>query len=62
MRDFVAPLRFRLRGSGPSAYPASAVELVAQSLLDGTLTLAELDAMSDEEALLTVASRRVLTA
>ena len=62
MRDLVTPLRSRTRGAGPSTIPASAVELVAQSLVDGTITLAELDAMSDEEALLTVAIRRALPA
>ncbi|WP_185745979.1 hypothetical protein [Oryzihumus leptocrescens] len=56
----MTPLRSRL--PGPSAYPASAVELVAQSLVDGTISLAELDMMSDEEALLTVATRRALPA
>ncbi|HEX8971743.1 hypothetical protein [Oryzihumus sp.] len=56
----MTPLRSRL--PGPSPYPASAVELVAQSLVDGTISLAELDMMSDEEALLTVATRRALPA
>ena len=60
MHHCVAPLRSRL--PGPSAYPASAVALVAQSLVDGTISLAELDMMSDEEALLTVATRRALPA
>lgn len=58
MHNLVTPLRSRLRGTDPSTFPAFAVELVAQSLLDGTLSLAELDGMSDEEALLTVAIRR----
>ena len=62
MHDLVTPLRSRLRGSGPSTFPTFAVELVAQSLLDGTISLAELDAMSDDEALLTVATRRSLPA
>ncbi|MGZ4630145.1 hypothetical protein [Oryzihumus sp.] len=56
----MTPLRSRLPGS--SAYPAYAVELVAQSLVDGTISLAELDMMSDDEALLTVATRRALPA
>lgn len=60
MHHCVTPLRSRL--PGPSAYPASAVELVAQSLVDGTISLAELDMMSAEEALLTVATRRALPA
>ena len=60
MHHPVTPLRSRL--PGPSAYPASTVELVAQSLVDGTISLAELDMMSDEEALLTVATRRALPA